>query len=111
MILEKKISNHIILSCCAANGDGPESRKSPGVLYGDGRYYKKDRTDKVSYVGNSKKSGKAADKPNLLAKHDFERTYHYRIRLTLLHTNRDRRSLQCMEGRRSWAESSCWSSS
>jgi hypothetical protein len=68
------VFNHIILSCCAANGDGPESRKSPGVLYGDGRYYKKDRTDKVSYVGNSKKSGKAADKPTLLPKHDFERS-------------------------------------
>ncbi len=43
------------------------------MLYGDGRYYKKDRTDKVSFVGNSKKGGKAADKPIPLIKPDIER--------------------------------------
>ena len=62
MIILKK-TLHKCFSCCAASGDGPENRKSPGVLYKDGRYYKKDRSDKVSFVGNSKKSGKAADKP------------------------------------------------
>jgi hypothetical protein len=65
---------HICFSCCAASSDGPENRKNPGVLYGDGRYYKKDRTDKVSFVGNSKKSGKAADKPILSIKPDIERS-------------------------------------
>jgi hypothetical protein len=44
------------------------------VLYGDGRYYKKDRMEKVSFVGNGKKSGKAADKPILSVKLDVEQT-------------------------------------
>jgi hypothetical protein len=44
------------------------------VLYKDGRYYRKDRSDKVSFVGNSKKSGKAADKPIPLIKTDIERS-------------------------------------
>ncbi len=57
-----------------AHGDGPESKKSPGVVYGDGRYYRKDRMDKVSHIGNSKKCGKAADKPTHSVKQDFERS-------------------------------------
>jgi hypothetical protein len=44
------------------------------VLYRDGWYYKKDRTDKVSFVGNGKKGGKAADRPIPLIKPDIERS-------------------------------------
>ena len=60
-------------SAGGAHGDGPESRKSPGVVYASGHYYRKDRTEKVSHIGSSKKSGKAADKPNPSSKHDIER--------------------------------------
>jgi len=74
MVIKEKGSKQTTFSCCAANSGGTESRKSPGVLYKDGRYYKKDRTDKVSYIGNSKKCGKAADKPTPLANTDIERS-------------------------------------
>jgi hypothetical protein len=43
------------------------------VVYASGHYYRKDRTDEVSHIGSSKKSGKAADKPNPSSKHDIER--------------------------------------
>jgi hypothetical protein len=71
---EKICFNGKNVFCYAEGSGGPESRKSLGVLYRDRRYYRKDRSNKVSYDGNSKKIGKAAVKPILSPKTDIERS-------------------------------------